>query len=50
MDESNNEGIWLKDAGDPVLVARRSDPAHGTASGVSFSDLHLPALNGAGPR
>jgi hypothetical protein len=47
VDESNNEGIWLKDSGNPTLVARRGDSAPGV-SGATFSDLHIPGLNTAG--
>jgi hypothetical protein len=48
VDDSNNEGIWLGEAGDLALVARRGEQAPDTTSGVKFNDLNPPALNSVG--
>ena len=48
VNAANNLGIWLDRSGALELVARTGNPAPGTASGVRFSDLSLPTLNGAG--
>ena len=48
VDATNNEGIWSGKPNELALVARRGDPAPGTSSGVHFSDLDYPTLNGSG--
>jgi hypothetical protein len=48
VDSSNNEGIWLGEPSDLMLVARRGEQAPDTPSGVNFAHLHYPSLNSAG--
>lgn len=48
VDSTNDAGVWSKEVGILNLVARKGDPAPGTAAGVNFSSFTDPALNGAG--
>src|SRR5262249_52642408 len=48
VNSTNNLSIWAKRTDTLELVVRTGDPAAGTPSGVRFSDLSLPTLNGAG--
>jgi hypothetical protein len=48
VNATNNLGIWVERTDALELVARTGSPAPGTPSGVRFSDLSLPTLNGEG--
>ncbi len=52
VDETNDEGIWLEEAGTSVLVTRTGSPAPGAPDGVSFGPNLRPnaflGLNDAG--
>ena len=49
VDNTNIEGIWSEGGGSGLaLVARKGDPAPGTAVGVNFSNFLSPVINGAG--
>ena len=45
---ANINGVWSERSGSLALVARKGDPAPGTSSGVNFSNLNSPLLDGAG--
>jgi len=45
---TNDSGVWSEGSGAMALVARKGDPAPGTAAGVVFNGFFPPSLNAAG--